>query len=47
MGLENKVLRYVALGTLGSAAAIFSALSYKSFERGNNTSLGTYAALQP
>lgn len=45
MGLENKVLRFLAVGTLVSAATIFSALSYRSFERGDNTSLGTYATL--
>ncbi len=44
MGLE-KILRYTSVGTLGSASAIFSVLSYRSFERGNNASLGTYTAL--
>lgn len=44
MSLE-KVVRCLAVGSLGSVAAIFSALSYRSFERGDNASLGTYAAL--
>lgn len=44
MSLE-KILRYLAVGSLGSAGTIFSVLSYRSFERGDNISSSVYAAL--